>query len=87
MQFSKPIKIECCWPEQGQYVLACMAFEHGATVSDVVSHLGINSKLYILSIWGRRCQLNHALKANDRVEFNLPLVKDPRQRLLEVKLK
>ena len=87
MQFTDPLKIECCFPMNGEYVLICIALPIGATVKDVVKHLRLSPELFIISIWSKRVKLDTPITTGDRVEFNLPLAKDPRRRLLEITLK
>lgn len=87
MRFTEAIKIECYYPEQTKPVLICLAFAEGATVADVAAHLFLDPSAYIISIWSRRCDLSTKLQMHDRVEFNLPLQQDPRNRLLEVRIK
>ncbi len=87
MQFSNSLKIECCYPNQNNYILICLAFKPGAKIAHVVSHLGLDPSDFKISIWSKSCTLETALSLNDRVEFNLPLQRNPRTRLLEVTVK
>lgn len=87
MQFSDPIKIECCLPDNNRYILICLALPMGSTINDLVNHLQVRPNSYIISIWSKRVDLDTELKTLDRVEFNLPLANNPRKRLLEIPIK